>query len=224
MQRRKLALAPEDRLGHLAGQPAVGVDQERIGAVFVEADHRGDALGEQREAAGDETGIGAVLAHGCDQRSRPRRDANPIGDDLVDDRGGQALEQRHPLAQRRREFDFAAHRTLGDGRNMRLESDIVGKLVNAFLADHGRIHVGEKEPLAAAARALQHHVDGGAGERRAHALGESARVVGLGILPARDKGNVGGDAGIEPDRRLRRRQRAARACDHGGVERRRRGI
>ena len=69
-QRRELRLAPEDRLGHLAGQLAVGVDQQRIGAVLVEADHRGDALGEQREAAGDEAGIGAVLAHGGDQRAR----------------------------------------------------------------------------------------------------------------------------------------------------------
>ena len=48
-----------------------------------------------------------------------RRQRDALGDDLVDDRGGQALEQRDPLAQRRLERDLAAHRALGDRRDMR---------------------------------------------------------------------------------------------------------
>ena len=60
-QRGELGLAAEDRLGHLPGQPFAGIDEQCVGAVLVEADHGGDALGEQREAAGDQAGAGAVL-------------------------------------------------------------------------------------------------------------------------------------------------------------------
>ena len=38
----KLGLAAEHRLGHLPGKLAAGVDQQRIGVLFVEADHRGN--------------------------------------------------------------------------------------------------------------------------------------------------------------------------------------
>ena len=48
-----------------------------IGAVLVEADHGGDPLGEQREAAGHQTGIGAILSHRCDQDARARREGDP---------------------------------------------------------------------------------------------------------------------------------------------------
>jgi len=34
----ELGLAPEDRLGHLAGQAVFGIDNERVGAVLVEPD------------------------------------------------------------------------------------------------------------------------------------------------------------------------------------------
>ena len=90
-QRGELGLAPDDRLGHLAGQPAVAIEQERVGAVLVEADHGGDAPGEQREAAGDQAGMGAVLAQGRDQRAGAGREADPLRDDLVDDRGRRPL-------------------------------------------------------------------------------------------------------------------------------------
>ena len=89
---------------------------------------------------------------------------------------------------------------------MRLHADMIRELVDAFLSDHGGIHVGEEKRFAAAGRALHHDVDGRAGERRAHPIGERAAVDCLGVASAgRDKGNVGGNAGIEPDRRLRRR-------------------
>jgi len=46
----------------------------------------------------------------------------------------------------------------------------------------------------------------------------------LGVVLGRVKGDVSGDAGVEPERGLRRRQRGARAFERGGIERRRRGI
>jgi hypothetical protein len=216
----ELALAAEDGLGHLAGQPAGSIEHQRVGAVLVEAEHGGDACREQRETAGDETGIGAVPAQRRDQRARPGREPDPRGDDLVGHRSRQSLEQRHPLAQRRCEFDLAAHGALCDRRHPRLEPDVVRELVDAFLADDGRVHVSEKQRLAPSGGLLQHHVDRSAGKRLARALGQRTVVV----FRRRAKGNVGGDAGVEPYRRLRRRQHTSSALDQRGIERGRRGI
>ena len=65
----------------------------------------------------------------------------------------------------------------------------------------------------------------GAPASAARTRSANARIAcawGFPLSPV--KGMSAADAGIEPDRRLRRRQRAARALDRGGVERRRRGI
>ena len=42
-QGRELGFASEDRLRHVAGQAAVAIDYERVGAVLVEPDERRDA-------------------------------------------------------------------------------------------------------------------------------------------------------------------------------------
>ena len=67
----KLCRAPEDRLGDFAGEPAICVYQQPVGAALVEADHCRNAVGEQREAAGHQAGICPVPAHGRNQRARP---------------------------------------------------------------------------------------------------------------------------------------------------------
>ena len=136
-----------------------------------------------------------MLAHGGDQRAAARRKRDVLFDHVVDRLDRQALEQRHPLAQRRLEGNIAAHRALGDGRDLLLQSGIVGQFVEAFLADHGRIHVGEQQRLAPINRGLHHDVDGHA-ERAAQAVGQRA-LVGTRF---RAKGNVGGNARREPDR------------------------
>ena len=62
----------------------------------------------------------------------------------------QALQQRDALAQGRLEGELAAHGALGDRRDLLLQPDEVGEFVDAFLPDHGGIHVGEEQPLAPA--------------------------------------------------------------------------
>src|SRR5262249_4645765 len=42
---------------------------------------------------------------------------------------------------------------------MLFKADIVGKLVDTFLADHGGIHICEKKLFAAIGGRLQHHVN-----------------------------------------------------------------
>src|SRR5262249_31979625 len=108
---------------------------------------------------------------------------------------------------------------LGDGGDPILQSDLVGELVDAFLADHGGIHVGEEKPLAPMGQWLHHHVD---------RLGSKRGSQPLGQYPSIDRrvgceANVRRGTGREP-RRFGVPQCAARASEHTVVERRRSGI
>ena len=79
-----------------------------------------------------------------------------------------------------------------------LEADEVGQFVDAFLLDHGGIHVGEQQPLAPA-RALA-----GPRRRRARRRARSrsrARQRAV-VVFGRVEGNVGRDAPCEPVGRL----------------------
>ena len=79
--------------------------------------------------------------------------------DVVDHCRIQPLQQRDALAQRRLEGDFAVHRTGGNGCDVLLDADLVGKLVDAFLVDHGRIHVGDQNFLGASLALLHNDID-----------------------------------------------------------------
>jgi hypothetical protein len=70
---------------------------------------------------------------------------------------------------------------------------VLGKLVDAFLADHGGIHIGEKELLAPGGCALHHHVNQRAGKRPPRAIGKRMQTV-----VRSDKRNIRGHAGCEP--------------------------
>lgn len=113
---------------------------------------------------------------------------------LADHLERQALKQRDALAQRRLEFDLAAHRPLGDRGDMVLQPDEAGEFVDAFLADHGRIHVGEKKLLAPGRGRLHHDVDRQIVAGGAEPVGEHQGIFGAG------KEDVGGDLVVQPDR------------------------
>ena len=110
----------------------------------------------------------------------------------LDHRVGQALQQRDALAQRRLELELAAHGALGDGGDVRLQAGVVGQFVDALLADHGGIHVGEEQPLAAGPVRRHDHVDRPSGEAPAQVVGE--RALAFHAAVGQGKGNVGGDA------------------------------
>ena len=69
---------------------------------------------------------------------------------MVDHPRVEALEQGDAGVERGLEIELAAHRPLGHRRDLGLEPGIIGELVDAFDADHRRIHVGDEQPLAAA--------------------------------------------------------------------------
>ena len=96
------------------------------------------------------------------------------------------------LAQGRFEFDLAPHGALGDDGDLGFQPNKIGKLVNAFLADHGGVHVGEEKSLAAVSCGLHDDV-----ERTTRDGGpDHFRQLALVIFAGRGKGDVGGDARI----------------------------
>jgi len=159
-ERVELGLLAEDRIGDRAVQDAVA-GNECVRAVLVEADGLADRAGEDGEAAGDERGIAAIRPYRPDEFAPARRQGDAVADDLADDGKRHVLQQGDTLAQSRFEIDLAAHGALGDGGDMLLQADEGGELVDAFLADHGRIHVGEEQRLAAGGRRLDDDVDRG---------------------------------------------------------------
>jgi len=189
-----LAVAAKDRRGDGAGE-GIARDVKAVGAGFVEADHPGDTVGEHREAAGHQTAIGAVAAHRGDQDLGPWHQGDATCQHLVDHLDRQTFQQPDAFAQRRLEGDFAAHRAFGDRRDFRLDPGEIRQLVDAFLLDHGGIHVGEKQQFAPAEARLHHDVE--ARQCRAEAAGYFALIL------IRAKGNVGGGAVSEPLRRKR---------------------
>ncbi|MHC2540095.1 hypothetical protein ACVINY_000743 [Sinorhizobium meliloti] len=126
-----------------------------------------------------------------------------------DDGNGQALEKRHSFDECRLESDLAVHGARGDCRDLFLQADFRGQLVDAFLSDHGGVHVGDQKSLAAAFGILHGDVDRGAGDRLAQ---PSLRFAGLGAIPQYDVAGNTVREPIEPGciEPFRRRFRACR--------------
>ena len=209
---RDLRIAPQDRLFDAAGQFSI-FDDQPVAALLVEPDHRGDSACEQGKAARDEAGVCAVRPHGGEERARTgcQRDA-PL-DDLIDNRGGKTLQQRHTLAQCGLERDLAAHRALRNRRHVRFQADIVRELVDALLANHGGIHVGDEQLLASPGERLNHKVNRQVSERGVQPFGDD-----FVVRTTRRKQKIGGNAGIEDAHVLRGREHADRKRDCRLVE------
>ena len=120
-------------------------------------------------------------AHGRDQFAAARRRRDALGQHFVDHADRQALEQRDALAQRRLELDLAAHRALGNGGDVRLQAGKIRQFVDAFLADHGGIHVGEKKLLAPQRLRLHDNVD----RQVAARLAQAGAMAPMSSLPAK---------------------------------------
>ena len=158
-----------------------------------------------------------MRAHGHDQFAAAGSRPDAFGQHFVDDADRHALQQRHTLAQCRLELDLAAHRALGDFSDMVLQPREIRELVDAFLADHGGIHVGQKQLLAPGGDRLHNDIDRQVAARRAQAIGDGADVV-LASCRAIE-GDVGRNLVPKPVRGACRRQHRARAVEDGGIER-----
>jgi len=162
-ERLDLGAAAENGLSHFPRKSVVR-EEKRVRAVEIEADRFRDAFGEEGKAARDERAGRAMRAHGRGERAAPRRLDDALAIDLFQRGERQALEQSDTLLQRRLEGDLAAHRALGDRGDLRLDAEFGGELVDAFLLDDRRVHVGDEELLLAVARRLDRKVDARSGE------------------------------------------------------------
>jgi hypothetical protein len=152
---------------------------------FIEADHGGDPVREQCEAARHQAREGAMRAHSGHKCAAAGRQPDVLIDDFVNDLGRQAFQQGHALPQGRLERDVASHGAFGNRRDVILEADVRRQFIDAFLADHGGIHVGQKKLLAPGTCRLDHCVNAVA--EIAQLAGECALVYGF----FRAKGDVG---------------------------------
>ena len=144
---------------HDAGELAI-FDDEVVCLILVEAKAGGDRGGKLAEAAGHQRRVGAMGLHGRNQLPPARNIGNPLTEDCFNRPFTEAAHQRHTLAQRLRKIQFAPHGAIGDRLDGFARARQDADFVDAFLVDHGRIHIGDEQPLAAVR--LRHHgeVDG----------------------------------------------------------------
>lgn len=149
-QRGALEAAVDDPTGDAPGQDAV-FNAQHIGFHLLEPQAIRHRPGEGSETSRHKQGRNALRAQSSHERFSARIRPNPLPQALLQRRFGQPLEQSHSFPQRPNEIELTAHRPIGDLRNQRLHARIVGEFVNAFLADHGGIHIGHEEPDIATA-------------------------------------------------------------------------
>ena len=97
------------------------------------------------EPAGHQHRVAAARVQRFDQRARAGHRADAVGKALLDGGFGQILQQADPFLQRAFEIEFALHGALGDRGDAILQPREIGELVDAFLPDHGRIHVRHQQ-------------------------------------------------------------------------------
>lgn len=151
-QKRVLFRRPaEHRRRHPAGDRAV-FDQQFVGLAGLKPDGFRHPVREEMKTAGNERGDRAHGVHGRHQRARAGRYGDAFFEDFFQRRGGQSLKHGDARAERAFKLKLTAHRPFGDGGDFRAFAGDVGKLVDAFLFDDGRIHVGDQQALAAVFR------------------------------------------------------------------------
>ena len=127
--------------------------------MFIEAQMLGHMASELDEAARNKDGIGALGLHGRNQRFSARPEGDPLPQDPADGVLRQILYQRQTRFERRLEIEFTLHGAGGDHLDPVANAGKRTQLVDAFLADHGRVHVGDEEALAAVIRGQERNID-----------------------------------------------------------------
>ncbi len=135
-------------VGYRANEPAgefAAIHRKPVADDPLETKHLRDRIGKVVEAARYQH---RARAHRCErghQRGRTRRGGNPLGEAIMDCAFIEPSEQRDALPQGRLEIEFTLHGAFGDRGDLRLQPCVIGQLVDAFLSDHGRIHVRDEQ-------------------------------------------------------------------------------
>ena len=110
-----------------------------------------DRLGEGQKAPGYEQAARTACTHGLDQGPSAIGQMHALHETSMQFALVETGEQANPFPQGAGKIQLALHGALGDPRDLVLEARIIGELVDAFLADDGRIHVGDEQIASSAA-------------------------------------------------------------------------
>ena len=113
---------------------------------------------EGRKPSRYKRGIGPICLHSSQKNGAARHKVNALFQNMADHRDIEALEQAHTFAKRAFEIQFAIHRAGGNLGHARANTRLGGQFINAFLADHGRIHIRQQHFLAPPLLGLQNHI------------------------------------------------------------------
>ena len=123
------------------------IEQQPVRTNGIESQHLRDRVGEGDEAASHEDRPRPADPHRPDQSRGAGVRNDPFRQAAADRFLVEPGKERHALAKRCLEVQLALHGALGDLRDLALEAGEIGKLIEAFLADDGRIHVGDEQAL-----------------------------------------------------------------------------
>jgi tRNA dimethylallyltransferase len=156
-QRLPLGLARHDRALHGPSNGACG-QIELVRDHVIETERSGDPFGKDRETARNERRYGAGGAHRRDQLPRSRCEPKPLcrffQHLLI-----HPLKQTHPFLESGGKIDLAVHCSTGDFRDFRPQTKEVCELVEHFILDDRRLHIGDEKSLAPICRCLNEDVD-----------------------------------------------------------------
>jgi len=207
--RAALRLAPEDRPRDVTGERS-GTFEKRVGPVFVEPERLRHGAGELHDPARDEGGVGAIGLHRGHERPAAPGEPDALVEDGPDEALIETLQQGDPFEESRLEIELAVHRPRRDRGHLLADASGIGQFVDAFLADHGRIHVRQKELLLPHPGLLHGDIDA----QRADVLARLRRISGKdfhsefsGFIGGKPDGLAAAPCGLERG-------------DEGGVERR----
>lgn len=183
-----LGILVDDRLLHRASQ-LVAVKLQDIGDSLVKADPLGKIVGKEGKAARNQRSESAICLHCMNKRPTAWGQRDRFATDLFNGCTFKPLQQRNAGIESQPKIQLAAHGAIGNFSNLVLESERCGQFIDAFLLDHGRIHVGNQDQLAAAFSGHDIGIHAAATDDFA---GNGQRVGRLGLE------NVAGDLMVQP--------------------------
>ena len=175
----------------------------------IETEQFADASGELDKSARDQCRACAMRLHCPHQCPAARGEGDAGPKDMLDCTDRQPFHQANPFGNRFGELELAVHGSSGDACNLLADTGLGGELVDAFLADHGHVHVGDQKGLPAIAVIDEIQVDRLVGNFCSHRV-ETARS-------RRDR-KLRGFIRREPHRVSGRAERALKRQDQGRVQ------
>ena len=143
-----LGLFAQNGQRDLSGQSAL-CHQQRVGPVLIKPQDGRDLGGKGCEPARHQGTVSPLRLHRGKQGLAARHQRDAVTDHMVDDLGIQPFQQPNPFDKRCFKIQFPIHRPRRNARHQRTHARLVGQFVDAFLLDHGRIHIRQQQPLFA---------------------------------------------------------------------------